>query len=49
MTNRLLIGFGMIVLAIGAYDAFTTSHPVMGILLTFGALALAIPVFTERK
>lgn len=49
MMNRIFIGFAMVVLVIGSYRAFTTDYPGMGLLLAFGALALTVPVFFDRK
>lgn len=49
MTNRLLTGFAMIALAIGAYSAYTNGNYGMGVLLTLGALAAAIPTLLERR
>ena len=49
MTNRLLTGFAMVALAIGAYSAFASERWGMAILLTLGAVAAAIPTLLERK
>ncbi len=49
MFFRLLTVFAMVVMGIGAYRGFTTGYPGMGFLFVFGAVALAIPFFMERK
>jgi len=41
--SRLLTGFATLVLAYGAYTAFTESKPGMAVLLSLAALAAAIP------
>lgn len=49
MMTRVLTGFATLALAIGAYDAFTTAHPGMGVLLTLGAIAAAVPTIMDRR
>lgn len=49
MFFRLLKGFAMLVMLVGAYRGFTTGYPGMGLLFVFGAAAIAIPFFFERK
>lgn len=49
MFFRVLTGFAMLVMLIGVYRGFTTGYSGMGLLFLFGAVALAIPLFFERK
>jgi hypothetical protein len=49
MTNRLLTGFAMVALAIGAYNAFTHGNWGLAVILTCGTIAAAIPTLLERK
>lgn len=41
--SRLLTGFATLVLAYGAYVAFTDNHPGMAVLLALATVAAAIP------
>lgn len=49
MFFRLLAGFALLVMLVGVYRGFTTGYSGMGLLFLAGAVAIAIPLFFDRK